>query len=105
MRHLPVVIRAEALADLRDIVEYLLLQGTSEETALGFVDRIEARCNRLGVVPEGNPARPDLGPGIRLAPFERSAAILYCLAAGDTAIEIVRVHYGGRDYRSLALQV
>jgi toxin ParE1/3/4 len=50
-------------------------------------------------VPEGNPARSDLGPGIRLAPFERSAVILYCLT--DTAVEIVRVLYGGRDYQSL----
>ncbi len=99
MRELPVVLRAGALADLTGIADYLIEQGASETTALGFVDRIEARCKRIGGVPEGGPARPDLGDGIRIAPFERSVVILYCVTAA--AVKIVRVYYGGRNYEAL----
>jgi len=99
MRTFPVIYREEALADIEQIIHYLRDLGASHRSAHAFVDRINARCQRIGSVPEGNPLRPDLGPGIRLAPFERSAIILYCLS--DTAVEIVRVYYGGRDYQSL----
>jgi toxin ParE1/3/4 len=99
MQNLPVIYREEAIADIEQIVGYLRDQGASLMAAHAFVDRMEARCQRIGGVPEGNPLRPDLGPGIRLAPFERSAIILYCLT--DAAVEIVRIYYGGRDYQSL----
>jgi toxin ParE1/3/4 len=98
MQDLPVTYREEALADIEQIIRYLRDQAVSLSAAHAFVDRIVARCERIGKVPEGNPLRPDLGPGIRLAPFERSAVILYCLTGAT--VEVVRVHYGGRDYGS-----
>lgn len=67
--------------------------------ALGFVDRIRRRCEAIGELPEGYPARPDLGPDIRIAPFERSAVIAYRVI--DAAVEIVDMFYGGRDYEAI----
>lgn len=99
MRRLPVRYLHDAAADLDSIFDHLLDQGASARTARGFVERIEAQCERIGGLPEGYPAHPDLGPGIRIAPFEHSAVIAYRLA--EDAVEIVNVFYGGRDYQSL----
>ncbi len=99
MQLLPVLYRQEAGADLDNIFIYLVEQGASSSNERGFVGRIKARCQDIGNVPEGFPARPDLGPGIRLAQFERSAVILY--RATEEAVEIFRVFYGGRDYETL----
>ena len=99
MRGLPVRYQREAGIDLDNIFIYLVEQGASTRTARGFVERIRARCRKIGDVPEGFPARPDLGPGIRIAPFERNAVILY-RPTGD-AVEIFRVFYGGGDYETL----
>jgi toxin ParE1/3/4 len=99
MRRLPVRFRAEAVADLTEILDYLMSQGASEATALGFVHRIRRTCETIGGVPEGYPSRSDLGPGIRIAPFEHSAVIAY--RVDDEAVEIVNVFYGGRDYEAL----
>jgi toxin ParE1/3/4 len=95
MRRLPVLYRQEAGADLDNILIYLVEQRASGRIARGFVARIKARCQDIGDVPEGFPARSDLGPGIRLAQFERSAVI------SDEAVEIVRVLYGGRNYEAI----
>lgn len=99
MQDLPVVFREAALADIEEIVRYLRDQGANPGTAHSFVDRIKARCQRIGRVPEGNPARPDLGPGFRLAPFEHSAVIVYRLT--DDTVEILRIYYGGRNYQQI----
>jgi len=99
MRRLPVRYLLDAAADLDSIFDHLLDQGASPRIARAFVERIEVQCERIGGLPEGYPAHPDLGPGIRISPFERSAVIAYRLA-GD-AVEIVNVFYGGRDYQSL----
>ena len=51
---------------------------------------------------EGLWRRPaDLGPGIRIAPFEHSAVVAYRVE--DDAVEIVNVFYGGRDYEAALL--
>lgn len=99
MQRLPVVYRQDAGTDLDSIFIYLVEQGANPGIARGFVARIKARCEGIGNLPEGYPARPDLGPGIRIVPFERSAIILY--RPTDTAVEIVRIFYGGRDYEEI----
>ena len=99
MRRLPVRFREEAASDLMEVLDYLIEQGADPDVALGFVDRIRRRCEAIGELPEGYPARPDLGPDIRIAPFERSALIAYRVI--DAAVEIVDVFYGGRDYEAI----
>jgi toxin ParE1/3/4 len=99
MRRLPVFYHHKAAADLENIFIHLVEQGAASSTARAFVARIVARCNGIGDVPEGFPARPDLGLRVRIAPFERSAVILY--RPTDDGVEIFRVFYGGRDYETI----
>jgi toxin ParE1/3/4 len=99
MRQLPVVFRQGATNDLDGIFDYLLEQGASIRVARGFVGRIEAQCERIGNVPAGYPARPELGQDIRVAPFEHSAVIVY--RPTDAVVEILRIYYGGRNYQEI----
>jgi toxin ParE1/3/4 len=102
MRNLPVIFRQGATKDLDGIFDYLLEQGASIRVARGFVGRIEAQCERIGNLPEGYSARPELGQGVRIAPFEHSAVIVYRMT--EAAVEILRVYYGGRNYQEIMLR-
>jgi toxin ParE1/3/4 len=99
MRQLPVYLREEAIADLEDIYDFIVANGGPPEVAIGFVRRIRARCEKVGSAPEGGVARPDLGSGIRLVPFEKTAVVAYRIH--DDAVEVLNIFYGGRDYEAL----
>ena len=99
MRRLKVVLREEAIADLADIYNHIARFSGSGVTAIGFVRRIKARCQRIGNVPMGGIARDDLQPGPRTVPFEHSAVIAYVVE--DDRVAITNVFYGGRDYEAL----
>lgn len=99
MRQLPVFLREEAIADLEGIYDFIVQGGGPPEVAMAFIHRIRSRCEKVGFAPEGGMARPGLGAGIRLVPFEKSAVLAYRIH--DDAVEIVNVFYGGRDYAAL----
>jgi|SRR5580698_950621 toxin ParE1/3/4 len=99
MRQLKVILREEAAADLADIYIHIARVSGSPATAIGFVRRIKARCQRVGMVPMGGVARDDLQPGLRTVPFEHSAVIAYVVE--DEQVSITNVFYGGRDYEAL----
>jgi toxin ParE1/3/4 len=99
MRRLKVVLREEAVADLADIYNHIARVGGSHVTAIGFVRRIKARCQRIGNVPMGGIARDDLQPGLRTVPFEHSAVIAYVVE--NDQVSVTNVFYGGRDYDAL----
>jgi toxin ParE1/3/4 len=69
------------------------------EQAWRFVQRIRARCERIGDVPHGGRPRDDLAPGLRTVPFERSAVIAYMFE--DHQVRVTNVLYGGRAYEAL----
>jgi toxin ParE1/3/4 len=99
MRRLKVVLREEAITDLAAIYDYIARVGGSHGTAIGFVRRIKARCQRIGNVPMGGIARDDLRAGLRTVPFEHSAVIAYVVE--DNQVSVTNVFYGGRDYEAL----
>lgn len=99
MKRLPVTYRPEAAADLEEIFLYVLDKSRDLITAKRFTNRIKARCDKIGNAPRGGAPRPDLGEGLRLVPFEKSAVILYRVT--DIEVEIVNIFYGGRDYDAL----
>ncbi|MER9235336.1 type II toxin-antitoxin system RelE/ParE family toxin [Mesorhizobium sp. M0622] len=70
----------------------------SDAVAAGFVQRIMARCRKIGDAPNGGRPRDDLEPGLRTLPFEPTAIIAYRLT---DSVEITNVFYGGRDYEAL----
>jgi len=99
MRRLPVVLREEAITDLSDIYSYIAEQSGYPEQAWRFVQRIRARCERIGNAPRGGRPRDDLAPGLRVVPFERSAVIAYVV--DDELVRVTNIFYGGRDYEAL----
>lgn len=74
MHRLKVVLREEAISDLANIYTYIAQVSASPVTALGFVHRIKARCQRIGIVPMGGRPRDDLHPGLRTVPTKPSTA-------------------------------
>jgi len=99
MKRFPVKYRPDALEDIEAVFLYVLEASQNFTTASNFTDRIFKRCESIGDIPQGGVARPDLGGGIRIVPFEKTAVILYRLN-GDV-VEIVNVFYGGRDYEAI----
>jgi toxin ParE1/3/4 len=99
MKALPVRFREAAIADLVEITSFLRVQQVDEAVIRGFIIRIRKQCEKIGLAPEGYAARPDLGPGIRIAPFEKSAVIVFTITGN--CVEITNIFYGGRDYAAL----
>ncbi len=99
MKRFPVEYRPDALEDIEAIFLYVLEASSNFTTASNFTDRIFKRCESVGNTPRGGVARPDLGEGIRIVPFEKTAVILYRL--NGEVVEVVNVFYGGRDYEAI----
>lgn len=98
MRQFKVKLRPEARADLLDIYLFVYHRSRNAETARRFVKRMEASCKRIGLAPYGGRPRDDLEPGLRTAPFERSAVIAYRIV--ESTAQITNVFYGGQDYEA-----
>lgn len=96
---LPVRLLESAIDDLTEIVTFIAQDREALEAALGYIDRIEKRCNSIGDAPRGYVLRPDLGDDVRLVAFEKSAVIAYRIH-NDT-VEITNIFYGGRNYEAL----
>jgi toxin ParE1/3/4 len=88
-----------ALEDMTSIFLYVLDISQNSTTAERYVDRIYARCEKIGDAPFGGVPREDLGAGIRMVAFERRAVILYRVE--DEIVLITNVFSGGRDYEAL----
>ena len=99
MKRLPVEYRPTARDDIEAIFLYVLEASQSFSIAQRLVDQLMARCESIGNAPSGGIARPDLGDGIRMVPFESRAVILYRVV--ETAVEITNVFYKGRDYHAI----
>jgi len=86
-----------AVEDLEGFHDFIAAD--NRERAASFVTVIRERAAVLREHPELGPAWEELGEGIRLLPGLRRAVVADQVA-GD-AIVVVRVFYGGRDYRAL----
>jgi toxin ParE1/3/4 len=99
MNRVPVEYRSKAAADIEDIFAYVLAKSENFVTATRYADRVYARCESIGDAPFGGVARPDLGRGIRMVPFEKAAVILYVVE--NETVWITNVFAGGRDYEAI----
>ncbi|MBO9133450.1 type II toxin-antitoxin system RelE/ParE family toxin [Rhizobium sp. B230/85] len=99
MDRLIVRYRPQADEDLLDIAAYILDRSQNIETARAYIDRLYARCERIGHAPNAGVLREDLGAGIRMAVFERRVVILYRVEAD--IVWITNIVSGGCDYETL----
>ncbi|MDE3759799.1 type II toxin-antitoxin system RelE/ParE family toxin [Sinorhizobium meliloti] len=102
MKRFEVVYRPEAIADIDSVFLYILEASRNASVAAAYTDRVLERCERIGDAPRGGVAREDLGPGIRMVPFEKSAVILY-RTEGETVV-VVNIFYGRRDYEAIMIR-
>ncbi len=83
--------------DLAEIRNYIARD--NPEIAKRFVDAIVGHCGDLLSTPHMGPARPDIGPGIRMLIVRRNYAVLY-RAEGDE-VQVIRVIHTARDIRQV----
>ena len=95
MKRLRVDFSEEAIADIDSIYEFIFDRSRSAQIADGFINRIEARCQKIGDTPHGGRARDDWAPGMRAVPFEKTALIGYRVEADQ--VVITNIFYHGRD--------
>jgi toxin ParE1/3/4 len=82
----------QAEQDLEEIGDYIAEDNPSR--ALSFVQALRVRCNEIAHFPEAVPARPELGPGLRMAPFWR---YLIFYTYNPEQIRIERIIHGTSD--------
>ncbi|MGY5779499.1 type II toxin-antitoxin system RelE/ParE family toxin [Rhizobium sp. LEGMi135b] len=87
------------MENLLEVAAYVFELSQNINTTEGYVGRIYARCEKIGDAPFGGVARDDLGPGIRMAVFEKSVVILYTII--ENAVWITNIFFGSRDYAAL----
>jgi toxin ParE1/3/4 len=88
-----VVFRADAVADLTALYDYIAEQSSPET---GYIRRIQETCMGLATFPERGRRRDDIYPGLRVIGFERRVSIAFRVL--KTRVEIVTIAYGGRDF-------
>jgi toxin ParE1/3/4 len=83
---------------LAEIWSYIA-EEASETTATRLVNKIHETCAKLLAFPLAHPARPQLGPDLRVT-FHGAYAIYYC--PGADVVTIIRVLHGARDVWAIA---
>lgn len=99
MEQYKVKIYPSAQQDMRDIISYL--NTLSPDTALRYYDKLTEEIASLSAMPERCPKPRDLAlaaKGYRYLIVENY--LIFYVVSGDT-VQIRRILYGRRDYRSL----
>jgi toxin ParE1/3/4 len=98
IRRLEVRYRESARTDLDQIFWYIAA-AASPKIALAYVQRIEARCLKIGDAPRSGRPRDDLYPGLRTIPFEGTAII--CYTVRNQQVWIDNIFRRGRDFEAV----
>jgi plasmid stabilization system protein ParE len=85
----------EALDDLRILYDRIA-ESADPDTALGYLERLEAFCQGMSHAAERGHRRDDIRPGLLIIGFERRITIAFSVS--DTRVSILRVFYAGRDW-------
>ncbi len=85
-----------AAHDLEEIGDYIARD--NPERAVSFIQEIRAHCLKITAYPEAARLRPELGAGIRMAPFGRYL-IFYTVHADYVRVE--RIIHGARNIPDL----
>lgn len=88
----------EGRDDLLSLYDWIA-DAASPDTALSYLERIEAHCLGLKHVAERGHRRDDIRPGLRILGFERRVTIAFMVE--DQRATILRVFYGGRNWEEV----
>lgn len=99
IERLAVVLSEDAVEDLQSIAAFVFRRSGSERLAEAFIDRIEARCQKIGNAPRAGRARDDLRPKLRTVPFVHSAVICYLVE--EDRVLVTNIFGRGRDFEAI----
>lgn len=95
MRRYTIRFKAEALADLEGIQDYLTANA-SPLRAQAYLSRIRSFIDRLKTFPERGTVRSDVAQGLRIVGFEGRVAVAFTVEENE--VVILRLLYGGRSF-------
>lgn len=98
MRRFEVILDEKAIQDLDNLAAHIA-QRASPSVALGFIERIEAKCESLACFPERGTLRDDLGASLRTFGVERRATVLFKVEKRKRRVVVLGVYYGGRQVK------
>lgn len=88
----------EAEVDLNELYDWIAGEA-SPAVAMGYIERVEAFCQRLSIGSERGHLRNDIRPNLRIVGFERRLTIAFVV--GPEVVTILRIFAGGRDWERL----
>ena len=95
MRVRTVIFSPEATNDLLALYDWIA-DAAGPETAISYIDRLEAYCRDFITASERGHRRDDIREGLRVVGFERRITIAFTV---DTdRVTILRLFYAGRDW-------
>jgi toxin ParE1/3/4 len=95
LRRRDVVFAPEAVDDLVRLYEWIA-NAAGPDTAMAYVERLEAYCLGFDLASERGTLRGDVRPGLRIVGFERRITIAFVV--DDQSVTVLRLFYGGRDW-------
>ena len=95
MTELEVVLSPAAEIDLEQIGDHIFEQSRSSRIMFDYIVRLRDACRRIGRLPHGARARPDLGPDLRSRSYRGAATIVYRVE--PERVLILRILRAGRD--------
>jgi len=97
VRERNVIFAPEAAEDLINLYDWIA-QGASPAVAMGYVDRVEAFCQKLRVGSERGHLRNDIRSGLRIVGFERRLTIAFMV--DNESVIILRIFSAGRNWET-----
>ncbi|MEO6376444.1 MAG: type II toxin-antitoxin system RelE/ParE family toxin [Caulobacteraceae bacterium] len=85
----------EARGDLVNLYDWIA-DAASAETALAYIERIEAFLTTFDIGSERGVRRDDIRPGLRIIGFERRLTVAFTVY--ETEVVILRLFYGGQNW-------
>lgn len=97
MKERRVVLAPEAADDLNELYDWVAAQA-SPQVAVGYLERVEAFCQRLSLGSERGQLRSDVRPGLRITGFERRLTIAFTV--DEETVTVLRVFTAGRSWET-----
>lgn len=92
-----VVVAPAARADMLAVYDHIAAD-VSQAVALAYVQRLETWLAGFGAASERGTRRDDIRDGLRIIGFERRVTAAF--AVSDARVTILRLFYGGQDWRA-----
>lgn len=98
MKERVILLSPETKGDLMALYDWIAA-AVHPNTALAYIERIEAFCRGMRIASERGTKRDDIRPNLRIVTFERRVTIAFTV--DETGVVILRLFYAGRNWEEL----